>query len=224
MRENLRLSLLGHFSITRGDETVTGFESNKVRGLLAYLAVEQDRPHSRAALTGLLWPDWPEQSARRNLSQALFNLRQTLGEADTPTPFLLISRQEIGWNSAAPVWFDLRACLDALPGSQPGADLSNAQQLASLYRGPLLEQFVLEESDLFQNWLLAKREWLHSRVMAGLQRYAQTFLESGPLHFDTAPRPHQPPTGAGTLAGRSPRPDDAIVGRPGTAQRSPGPV
>lgn len=186
MPDVMRLSLLGHFSVTRNGEIVTGFESNKVRGLLAYLSVEQDRPHSRAALTGLLWPDWPEQSARRNLSQALFNLRQTLGEGNTPTPFLLISHQDIGWNPAAPVWFDLRACLDALPGSQPAVDLSIAQQLASLYRGPLLEQFVLEDSDIFQNWLLAKREWLHSQVMAGLQRYAQAFLESGPTHFDSA--------------------------------------
>ena len=44
-------------------EPVTAFASNKVRALLAYLAVEADRPHRREALAGLLWPEQPEAKA-----------------------------------------------------------------------------------------------------------------------------------------------------------------
>ncbi len=182
----LHLSLLGHFSVTRGGAAVTGFESNKVRGLLAFLAVEQDIPHSRAALTGLLWPDWPEQSARRNLSQALFNLRQTLGDPAAEQPLLLVSRQEIRWNPAAPVWVDLHTCLDALPRAHAPADTTRLPEVSALYRGPLLDQFVLEDSDLFQNWLLTKREWLHLRVLSALHLYAQTLLDRGPASHDEA--------------------------------------
>ena len=43
----LLLSLLGSFQATLAERPIAGFESNKVRALLAYLAVEGDRPHSR---------------------------------------------------------------------------------------------------------------------------------------------------------------------------------
>ncbi len=43
----LSLSLLGSFQATLDGRPITGFESDRVRGLLAYLAVEADRPHRR---------------------------------------------------------------------------------------------------------------------------------------------------------------------------------
>ena len=54
-------------------QPIAGFESNKVRALLAYLAIETDRPHSRDELVGLLWPEQPDATARANLRQALAN-------------------------------------------------------------------------------------------------------------------------------------------------------
>lgn len=47
----LSLSLLGAFQAIRDGQPVVGFESNKVRALLAYLAIETDHPHSRARLS-----------------------------------------------------------------------------------------------------------------------------------------------------------------------------
>ena len=37
--------------------------------LLAYLAVENQQPHSRAALVGLLWPEMGQAKARKNLRE-----------------------------------------------------------------------------------------------------------------------------------------------------------
>jgi len=73
----LSLSLLGPFQATLDGEPITGFPSNKVRALLAYLAVEAGRRrpgtvvHPRETLAGLLWPDYPERSAHTSLSNAL---------------------------------------------------------------------------------------------------------------------------------------------------------
>ena len=63
----LTLSLLGPLQVALGDRQVKGFKSNKVRALLAYLAVEADRPHRRETLAGLLWPEWPDRDALGNL-------------------------------------------------------------------------------------------------------------------------------------------------------------
>ena len=50
---HLSLSLLGSFQAALDGLPVTGFKSNKERALLAYLAVEADRPHRREMLAGL---------------------------------------------------------------------------------------------------------------------------------------------------------------------------
>ena len=87
----LTLSFLGCFQVSLDDRPVTDFKSNKVRALLAYLAVEADRPHRREALAGLLWPDWPDRDALSNLRYALASLRRTLGDHTAEPPFLLIT-------------------------------------------------------------------------------------------------------------------------------------
>ena len=76
----LSIRVLGGLSVSKDGKTISSFESDKVRALFAYLAVEAGRPHRRETLAGLLWPDCPEQTAHHNLSQALFNLRKVLGD------------------------------------------------------------------------------------------------------------------------------------------------
>ena len=61
---HLTVNVLGELQVLLDDVPVQSFESDKVRALLAYLVVEADRPHSREALVGLLWPDCTEEAAR----------------------------------------------------------------------------------------------------------------------------------------------------------------
>jgi DNA-binding SARP family transcriptional activator len=56
----LEIRLLGNFEVRLDGKPVTGFESIKVRALLAYLAAESHRSHRRDRLADLLWPDWPQ--------------------------------------------------------------------------------------------------------------------------------------------------------------------
>ena len=102
----LDLSLLGPFAVRLDGEPITGFASDKVRALLAYLAVEGRRPHRRDALAGLLWPDYPDSDALASLRQAIHKLRQALSEGAQPEqanhgvpfgapPFLLVTPQTV---------------------------------------------------------------------------------------------------------------------------------
>jgi hypothetical protein len=52
----LSLSLLGPLQVTLDGHPITGFRSNKVRALLAHLAVEADRTHPRELLADIY--DW----------------------------------------------------------------------------------------------------------------------------------------------------------------------
>src|SRR5436190_16927307 len=95
----LRYYFLGPFQVTRDDKNVIGFESDKMRALLAYLVVEADRPHHRETLAALLWPEQTDTAARQSLRQALYVVRQAVdGSQEYPT--LLVTRQTIQFNQA----------------------------------------------------------------------------------------------------------------------------
>ena len=176
MNQALHIGLLGQFIVTHAGVPITTFESNKVRALLAYLVAEPQRAHERGALIGLLWPDWPEASARRSLSQALFNLRQALQDHQADPPYLLVSRQTIQWNGPAGAWVDLHTCEAAIADAAKQADRTALDQLSRLYSAPLLDQFVLDDSEPFQQWLLVRREGLHRQALDAIERYADCLL------------------------------------------------
>jgi DNA-binding SARP family transcriptional activator len=74
----LSICLLGSFEVRLDGKVLTSFESDKVRALLAYLAVEVGHSQPREKLASLLWPERPEQAARSNLAHALTVLRQAI--------------------------------------------------------------------------------------------------------------------------------------------------
>ena len=111
----LTIRLLGPPQFVLDGEPITGFESDKVRALLVYLAVEADRPQRRETLATLLWPESSARAAKDNLRQALSNLRAAIGDRaldedqDVARPFLLISRQTVQFNPAGDYWLDMHA-------------------------------------------------------------------------------------------------------------------
>jgi DNA-binding SARP family transcriptional activator len=107
------LRLLGPFSLEcDGVRRHVSFRSDKVRALLAYLAVEPGRPWSRSTLADLLWPDRPEGVARSNLRNALSNLRRVLDDARAVPPYLVVSPTDVQVDVAADHWVDVAALHD----------------------------------------------------------------------------------------------------------------
>ena len=102
MMTHLSIYLLGSFQVSLDRVPVRSFESRKVGALLAYLAAESDHTHPRGKLAGLLWSERPEANARRGLSQALYNLRTAIGDRQSPTPFLIVSRQTVQFDLVKP--------------------------------------------------------------------------------------------------------------------------
>jgi DNA-binding SARP family transcriptional activator len=72
---SIEIRLLGGFEVRRGALPVEGFESKKVRALFAYLLLDRDQRVPRERLAALLWPEQSDESARRNLRQAVYKLR-----------------------------------------------------------------------------------------------------------------------------------------------------
>ncbi|MFZ5918097.1 MAG: ATP-binding protein [Chloroflexota bacterium] len=184
---HLALSLLGTFEATLDGVAITAFESARVRALLAYLAVEADRPHSREALAGLLWPDQPEGVALKNLRTALANLRAALHDRHAQPPFLLISRTALQFNTASDHSLDVNDFRFSIsdfgfPGDKVDLEQSktcgersesieNLKSAIELYRGPFLHGFSLDSPE-FEAWLLLRQGQFECQFLAALQRLA----------------------------------------------------
>ena len=110
----LAISLLGPFQITVDGNPVTELKSERAKALLAYLAVEGDRPHRRQVLAGLLRPDQPDAVALHNLRQALSQLRQAIGDREASPPFLHVTRQTLQVSPEGETWVDVVAFREAI--------------------------------------------------------------------------------------------------------------
>ena len=170
----LDLAFLGDYRATLDGEPISGFESARVRALLAYLAVEAEHPHRREALAALLWPERPEAGARASLSQALFNLRSILGDRRRTPPLLVVTAQTIGMNNAAGATVDVTSFTSLLQvcaqHPHPQIEMCEAcrqrlQEAVALYGGSFLQDLSVDDSVSFDEWVLLRREHLHRLVM-----------------------------------------------------------
>lgn len=184
---HLSLWLLGPFQAELDGRPLHGFRSDKIRALLAYLAVDSHRPWARATLADLLWPDFPERTAHNNLRNALSNLRRVLHDQPTANPFLHVTPATVQFNAAADCWLDVHAFHDLLSKADPAEPtppgeqaLDHLAQALALYRGELLEGFALDSAP-FEAWLRAARAQHHRQAGQTACRLALAHQQAGDL-------------------------------------------
>ncbi len=171
------LSLLGPFRASLGDEPVDSFRSRKTCALLAYLAVESERTHSREALAGLLWPDCSTAASLTSLRSAIANLRQAIGDTDSDAPRIHVTRSTFQFRPSPTVRvdvLDLRHAIaryDAVSPGSIGPDDMMALELAlALRHGPFLDGFGHTDSVGFEEWMLLVREQVDREYATAVHR------------------------------------------------------
>jgi predicted ATPase/DNA-binding SARP family transcriptional activator len=175
----LEICLLGTFQITRAYTPITRFASNKVRALLAYLAVESDRPHLRDALAGLLWPESTQEMALKSLRNALANLRRAIGDREADPAYLLITRETIQFNPNSGYHLDAAELTNH--DSRPQTDIRRRIAAVDGYRGPFLEGFSIPDSAAFEEWISLWRERLERKTLEGLHMLTEYYETRGEI-------------------------------------------
>ena len=182
--QRLALTTLGSFHLTQGGKPIEGFESDKVRALLAYLAVESHTSHQRTTLANLLWSEFPERSARRNLSQALYNLRQTIETDATSPSYIVVNNRTIQFNLESDHDLDAQSFIRLASAcdrhqhtvSQPCDDcMAKLERAIALYGGSFLAGFSLRDCPAFDEWSIQTRERLHRSMVTTLQLLADSY-------------------------------------------------
>jgi DNA-binding SARP family transcriptional activator len=174
----LKIRLLGQFSVSLDNTSITSFASDKVRALFVYLVTEAQCPHRREILANLLWSDQPEETSRANLRRALSDLRKCIQDHDANPPYLLISRQDIQFNLESNTWIDI-VVLDELY-KQAFISPENHKvfyQILDLYQGEFLEGISIADSLYFNEWVMMIREKQSRKVISILSRVASYYEE-----------------------------------------------
>ena len=178
----LAITLFGPLVVTLDGAAVSGFASKKAQALLAYLAVEADRPHSREELAGLLWPDYAEASARANLRSVLANVRRVLDDRSAAPPFLVIAGETVQYNRAADQQVDVAVFRRQAPAAlDDGVAVAELEAAVTQVLAPFLAGFSLPDSPPFEEWVLLKREYFGRQLAALRQQLAEHWLAQGVL-------------------------------------------
>ena len=178
MSSELKIRLLGGFSLELDGKPVSGLPSRKAEALVAYLVCHQ-RPFPREVLADFLWDDRPQEQTLANLRSLLSGLRRKLGD------FLIITRQSISFNHEASYWFDVAEFTKHLPPLSEKTDTmsrderSQRETAVSLYQGNFLDGFYVRESRRFEEWVSLERERLQRLAVHNLQQLVKAMRQQG---------------------------------------------
>jgi DNA-binding SARP family transcriptional activator len=177
------MRLLGGFEVWWDGRLVGGFESQKVRALLGYLACHRGRVLARDHLAGLLWPEGSSESTRHALRQALYNLKSTL--PPEARSLLVGTYTGVQLDGKADLWIDVTEFEEAvrLGKGRDGIDLHYLMTAVQLYRGELLSGFFLRDCEVFEEWLVAEQERLREMAVDALRLLVEHYRLRGEHRF-----------------------------------------
>ncbi len=175
----LKITLLGTPIVQLNGEIVTGFVSNKATALLYYLAAT-GQTHSREMLSSLLWGEYPDAKARKNLRDILFNLRRLMGS------FLDISRQTVGLVPDGSIEVDVqrfeataKTLEDVVHPHLSPAAMVVLREGVDLYQGDFLEGFYISQAPDFDAWLTNERSRLQQMEIQALHLLVEYLTHQG---------------------------------------------
>jgi DNA-binding SARP family transcriptional activator len=158
----LKINVLGPFEVKdhRGELPVG---PKKAKALLAYLAIQGERPISRGQLADLLWPTEAPEQSRHSLRNCLSGIRRALGEGAAAH-----FRADHTACRLQDVEVDLALCSAAARSGERSAMLAATE----LYRGELLADFFIR-SEPFEEWLTGERERALNLICEILERLCE---------------------------------------------------
>lgn len=162
-RATLRISSLGHLTVSRDDVPVPdgGYARPRARALLACILAEGGRAH-RETLCDRLWPDLAPDRAAAALRTTLHELRRAVEpelDAGDPASFIaadaewvrLVFTESDEWDAA-----ELRRIAAAAPDARASERLELLRRAERLAGGPFLEEWP------FEDWAAGPREELRA--------------------------------------------------------------
>ncbi|MEM7535212.1 MAG: BTAD domain-containing putative transcriptional regulator [Chloroflexota bacterium] len=177
MSNLLTIHLFGYPALFLSESPLSLKLPHKALALLYYVAVEE-QPVGRETLATLLWPDSPATTAKQSLRNLLSQLRKSLGDYMEITPRTVTLRHE-NIQSVDVVDFQRGIQHRSSRRSLQPYELDAWQMALDLYRGDFLAGFHVHQSDPFDVWMIAQREYLRQLLLTNLYALAEAHETAG---------------------------------------------
>ena len=168
----LKATLFGTPTFERDGQPIN-LHRRKVIALFAYLA-QTAQPQSRESLATLLWPEYNQSTALKNLRRDLSQLKQTLGENHIHATRLQIELLPSKEREIDIERFEQNRELVAQHTHFPQIDCPDCvrwlTEAVATYKGDFLSGFNLPDSPEFDEWQYFTRESLRQQLGDSLQK------------------------------------------------------
>jgi len=173
----LAVYCLGNFQVFEGDTLVENWSSRKAQSIFKYLLTYNQSPISKDILMEVFWPEADAESARRNLHQAIYVLRQALKIKTSDIQWIRFDNDGYRLNPEVDLWMDH---VEFEKHYQVGLrherkdkidEAMNAYQVArDLYQ----DHYLTDE--LYEEWAQPRRQYLWQNYLYLANRLAQHHL------------------------------------------------
>lgn len=177
---SLLVYCLGQFRVYKYDQLIDKWPGNKCKQVLKYLVVHRDVPVNQEILMEEFWPGMDAKNARRNLYQAVYNLRQALQCNEEDASYVLTEDNHYCLNPELKFWVDSEAfnshyqnALSLLGAGHQKQAIQELEAAENLYQGEFLAE------DRYEDWSLVNRENLKNAYLDTLSQLSQHFYTSG---------------------------------------------
>jgi DNA-binding SARP family transcriptional activator len=163
----LRLNLFGAVDLVDAEGRSKGSDigGNKPLALLAYLVIEgRHGPIRRDVAATVLWPESEQRYARQSLTQAIHQLRNSLGDVITShgQEALSIDRKAVGCD-----------CFEFQDLARDGL----LEQAVALYRGEFAAGLYVREAPEFDEWVSRQRKFWRDSFAAVLLKLFEASVQ-----------------------------------------------
>ncbi|NMM62871.1 AAA family ATPase [Clostridium sp. P21] len=146
----IHVKLLGNFIATFNGKSVS-FPYSKVQALFCYLVIKKQT--TRDELSGLLWPDMEESTARKNLRNAIYKLKKVFGKQQVID---FLNKSTIIFNENTKIDTDVEKFI-------------NNEDEVDIYQGQFLKSFMPKGAENFEKWMCETREYLEGIYLKRLK-------------------------------------------------------
>lgn len=169
---------LGSFRVHVDGQPVEDWAGRRCRSILKYLLIHRAQPTHAEVLMDVFWPDAEPKSARRNLYQAIYQLRQSLQAGEPDLQYIVYEDGRYALNPDVHVWVDSEVFMQHYQAAQQLAREGQVDEAVgeyeaaeSLYEGEFLAE------DRYEEWSLVLRENLRHAHLDILDRLSEYYFE-----------------------------------------------
>jgi DNA-binding SARP family transcriptional activator len=165
---------LGPLRVLNNKQFVTSWPSHKAQLVFKYLLLHRNTLVHKETIMEAFWPEADVESARRNLHQAIYNLRLTLRGIDDDLQIIEFTQDGYRLNPAVPIWIDY-------PVFEQHCTTARQKDLTGLTEQAMVEYALAEQmymdhlfsEDRYEDWMRSQREYLWQIYLSAAMRLAE---------------------------------------------------